>query len=125
MKDGLVYLIGGRNDYSKEIVFENAENWDFIVNRTLHDELTNVVDSDSIEKWVENVEEVIKEKLSEYGPFIELYIDVEGIGTVWLIPAITQVVRSIYDDEEFSGVFISLIDFDGDNYTCVPIKKFI
>lgn len=125
MKDGLVYFIGGRNDYSKEIVFENAENWDFIVNRTLHDELTNVVDSDSIEKWVENVEEVIKEKLSEYGPFIELYIDVEGIGTVWLIPAITQVVRSIYDDEEFSGVFISLIDFDGDNYTCVPIKKFI
>nr|DAU73271.1 MAG TPA: hypothetical protein [Caudoviricetes sp.] len=125
MKDGLVYLIGGRNDYSKEIVFENAENWDFIVNRTLHDELTNVVDSDSIEKWVENVEEVIKEKLSEYGPFIELYIDVEGIGTVWLIPAITHIVRSIYDDEEFSGVFISLIDFDGDNYTCVPIKKFI
>lgn len=125
MKDGLVYLIGGRNDYSKEIVFENAENWDFVVNRTLHDELTNVVDSDSIEKWVENVEEVIKEKLSEYGPFIELYIDVEGIGTVWLIPAITHIVRSIYDDEEFSGVFVSLIDFDGDNYTCVPIKKFI
>lgn len=125
MKDGLVYLIGGRNDYSKEIVFENAENWDFVVNRTLHDELTNVVDSDSIEKWVENVEEVIKEKLSEYGPFIELYIDVEGIGTVWLIPAITQLVRSIYDDEDFTGVFISLIDFDGDNYTCVPIKKFI
>jgi len=125
MKDGLVYLIGSRNDYSKEIVFENAENWDFIVNRTLHDELTNVVDSDSIEKWVENVEEVIKEKLSEYGPFIELYIDVEGIGTVWLIPAITQLVRSIYDDEDFTGVFISLIDFDGDNYTCVPIKKFI
>lgn len=125
MKDGLVYLIGGRNDYSKEIVFENAEKWDFVVNRTLHDELTNVVDSDSIEKWVENVEEVIKEKLSGYGPFIELYIDVEGIGTVWLIPAITQLVRSIYDDEEFSGVFISLIDFDGDNYTCVPIKKFI
>ena len=56
MKDGLVYLIGGRNDYSKEIVFENAENWDFIVNRTLYDELTNVQDSDSIEKWVENVE---------------------------------------------------------------------
>lgn len=125
MKDGLVYFIGGRNDYSKEIVFENAEKWDFVVNRTLHDELTNVVDSDSIEKWVENVEEVIKEKLSEYGPFIELYIDVEGIGTVWLIPAITQLVRSIYDDDEFSGVFISLIDFDGDNYTCVPIKKFI
>lgn len=125
MKDGLVYLIGGRNDYSKEIVFENAEKWDFVVNRTLHDELTNVVDSDSIEKWVENVEEVIKEKLSEYGPFIELYIDVEGIGTVWLIPAITHIVRSIYDDEEFSEVFISLIDFDGDNYTCVPIKKFI
>lgn len=125
MKDGLVYLIGGRNDYSKEIVFENAEKWDFVVNRTLHDELTNVVDSDSVEKWVENVEEVIKEKLSEYGPFIELYIDVEGIGTVWLIPAITQLVRSIYDDEEFSGAFISLIDFDGDNYTCVPIKKFI
>lgn len=125
MKDGLVYLIGGRNDYSKEIVFENAEKWDFVVNRTLHDELTNVVDSDSVEKWVENVEEVIKEKLSEYGPFIELYIDVEGIGTVWLIPAITHIVRSIYDDEEFSGVFISLIDFDGDNYTCVPIKKFI
>lgn len=125
MKDGLVYFIGGRNDYSKEIVFENAEKWDFVVNRTLHDELTNVVDSDSIEKWVENVEEVIKEKLSEYGPFIELYIDVEGIGTVWLIPAITQLVRSIYDDEEFSGVFISLIDFDGDNYTAVPIKKFI
>ena len=125
MKEGLVYLIGGRNDYSKEIVFENAEKWDFVVNRTLHDELTNVVDSDSIEKWVENVEEVIKEKLSEYGPFIELYIDVEGIGTVWLIPAITQLVRSIYDDEDFTGVFISLIDFDGDNYTCVPIKKFI
>lgn len=125
MKDGLVYFIGGRNDYSKEIVFENADKWDFVVNRTLHDELTNVVDSDSIEKWVENVESVLKEKLSEYGPFIELYIDVEGIGTVWLIPAITQVVRSIYDDEEFSGVFIPLIDFDGDNYTCVPIKKFI
>lgn len=124
-KEGLVYFIGGRNDYSKEIVFENAEKWDFVVNRTLHDELTNVQDSDSIEKWVENVEEVIKEKLSEYGPFIELYIDVEGIGTVWLIPAITHIVRSIYDDEEFSGVFISLIDFDGDNYTCVPIKKFI
>lgn len=124
-KEGLVYFIGGRNDYSKEIVFENAEKWDFVVNRTLHDELTNVVDSDSIEKWVENVEEVIKEKLSEYGPFIELYIDVEGIGTVWLIPAITQLVRSIYDDEDFTGVFISLIDFDGDNYTCVPIKKFI
>ena len=125
MKDGLVYLIGGRNDYSKEIVFENAEKWDFVVNRTLHDELTNVVGSGSIEKWVENVEEVIKEKLSEYGPFIELYIDVEGVGTVWLIPAITQLVRSIYDDEDFTGVFISLIDFDGDNYTCVPIKKFI
>ena len=125
MKDGLVYFIGGRNDYSKEIVFENAEKWDFVVNRTLHDELTNVQDSDSIEKWVENVESVLKEKLSEYGPFIELYIDVEGIGTVWLIPAITQLVRSIYDDEEFSGAFISLIDFDGDNYTCVPIKKFI
>lgn len=125
MKEGLVYLIGGRNDYSKEIVFENAEKWDFVVNRTLHDELTNVVGNDSIEKWVENVEEVIKEKLSEYGPFVELYIDVEGIGTVWLIPAITHIVRSIYDDEEFSGVFISLIDFDGDNYTCVPIKKFI
>jgi hypothetical protein len=124
-KEGLVYFIGGRSDYSKEIVFENAEKWDFVVNRTLHDELTNVVDSDSIEKWVENVEEVIKEKLSEYGPFVELYIDVEGIGTVWLIPAITHIVRSIYDDEEFSGVFISLIDFDGDNYTCVPIKKFI
>lgn len=125
MKDGLVYLIGGRNDYSKEIVFENAEKWDFVVNRTLHNELTNVQDSDSIEKWVENVESVLKEKLSEYGPFIELYIDVDGIGTVWLIPAITHIVRSIYDDEEFSGVFISLIDFDGDNYTCVPIKKFI
>lgn len=125
MKDGLVYLIGGRNDYSKEIVFENAEKWDFVVNRTLHDELTNVVDSDSIEKWVENVEEVIKEKKDNYGPSIELYIDVEGIGTVWLIPAITRLVRSIYDDEDFSGVFISLIDFDGDNYTAVPIKKFI
>ena len=125
MKDGLVYFIGGRSDYSKEIVFENAENWDFIVNRTLYDELTNVQDSDSVEKWVENVESVLKEKLSEYGPFIELYIDVEGIGTVWLIPAITQLVRSIYDDEDFTGVFISLIDFDGDNYTCVPIKKFI
>lgn len=124
-KEGLVYFIGGRNDYSKEIVFENADKWDFVVNRTLHDELTNVVDSDSIEKWVENVESVLKEKLSEYGPFIELYIDVEGIGTVWLIPAITHITRSIYDDEEFSGVFISLIDFDGDNYTCVPIKKFI
>lgn len=124
-KEGLVYFIGGRNDYSKEIVFENAEKWDFVVNRTLHDELTNVQDSDSIEKWVENVESVLKEKLSEYGPFIELYIDVEGIGTVWLIPAITHIVRSIYDDEEFSGVFISLIDFDGDNYTAVPIKKFI
>ena len=125
MKDGLVYLIGGRNDYSKEIVFENAENWDFIVNRTLYDELTNVKDSDSIAAWVGHVEEAIREKKDNYGPSIELYIDVEGIGTVWLIPAITQVVRSIYDDEEFSGVFISLIDFDGDNYTCVPIKKFI
>lgn len=125
MKDGLVYLIGGRNDYSKEIVFENAENWDFVVNRTLHDELSNVNGNDSISKWVEHVEEAINEKKDNYGPSIELYIDVEGIGTVWLIPAITQLVRSIYDDEEFSGVFISLIDFDGDNYTCVPIKKFI
>lgn len=125
MKDGLVYLIGGRNDYSKEIVFENAENWDFVVNRTLYDELTNVQDSDSIVTWVEHVEEAIREKKDNYGPSIELYIDVEGIGTVWLIPAITHITRSIYDDEEFSGVFISLIDFDGDNYTCVPIKKFI
>lgn len=125
MKDGLVYFIGGRSDYSKEIVFENAENWDFVVNRTLYDELTNVQDSDSIVTWVGHVEEAIREKKDNYGPSIELYIDVEDIGTVWLIPAITQVVRSIYDDEEFSGVFISLIDFDGDNYTCVPIKKFI
>ena len=125
MKDGLVYLIGGRNDYSKEIVFENAENWDFIVNRTLYDELTNVQDSDSIVTWVEHVEEAIREKKDNYGPSIELYIDVEGIGTVWLIPAITHIARSIYEDEDFSGVFISLIDFDGDNYTCVPIKKFI
>lgn len=125
MKDGLVYFIGGRSDYSKEIVFENAENWDFVVNRTLYDELTNVQDSDSISKWVEHVEEAINEKKDNYGPSIELYIDVEGIGTVWLIPAITHITRSIYDDEEFTGVFISLIDFDGDNYTCVPIKKFI
>lgn len=125
MKDGLVYFIGGRSDYSKEIVFENAENWDFVVNRTLYDELTNVQDSDSIVTWVEHVEEAIREKKDNYGPSIELYIDVEGIGTVWLIPAITHITRSIYDDEEFSGVFISLIDFDGDNYTCVPIKKFI
>lgn len=125
MKDGLVYFIGSRNDYSKEIVFENAENWDFIVNRTLHDELSNVHGSDSISKWVEHVEEAINEKKGNYGPSIELYIDVEGIGTVWLIPAITHIARSIYDDEEFTGVFISLIDFDGENYTCVPIKKFI
>ena len=70
-------------------------------------------------------EEALEEKKNNYGPSIEVYIDVDGIGTVWLIPAITQLVRSIYDDEEFSGVFMLLIDFDGDNYTCVPIKKFI
>lgn len=125
MKDGLVYLIGGRNDYSKEIVFENAENWDFVVNRTLYDELTNVQDSDSIATWVGHVEEAIREKKDNYGPSIELYIDVEGIGTVWLMPAIAHISRSIYEDEDFSGVFISIIDFDGDNYVTVPLRKYI
>lgn len=125
MKENLVYFIGGRNSYTKEMIFENAENWDFVVNRSLHSELTNVQDSASIETWVEHVEDALNEKKDNYGPSIELYIDVEGIGTVWLIPAITRLVRSIYDDEDFSGVFISLIDFDGDNYTAVPIKKFI
>lgn len=125
MKDGLVYFIGGRSDYSKEIVFENAENWDFIVNRTLYDELTNVKDSDSIATWVGHVEEAIREKKDDYGPSIELYIDVEGIGTVWLMPAIAHISRSIYEDEDFSGVFISVIDFDGDNYVTVPLRKYI
>ena len=125
MKDGLVYFIGSRNDYSKEIVFENAENWDFIVNRTLYDELTNVKDSDSIATWVGHVEEAIREKKDNYGPSIELYIDVEGIGTVWLMPAIAHISRSIYEDEDFSGVFISVIDFDGDNYVTVPLRKYI
>lgn len=125
MKDGLVYFIGGRSDYSKEIVFENAENWDFIVNRTLYDELTNVKDSDSIATWVGHVEEAIREKKDNYGPSIELYIDVEGIGTVWLMPAIAHISRSIYEDEDFSGVFISVIDFDGDNYVTVPLRKYI
>lgn len=125
MKDGLVYFIGGRSDYSKEIVFENAENWDFIVNRTLYDELTNVKDSDSIATWVGHVEEAIREKKDDYGPSIELYIDVEGIGTVWLMPAIAHISRSIYEDEDFSGVFISVIDFDGDNYVAVPLRKYI
>lgn len=125
MKDGLVYFIGGRSDYSKEIVFENAENWDFIVNRTLYDELTNVKDSDSIATWVGHVEEAIREKKDDYGPSIELYIDVEGIGTVWLMPAIAHISRSIYEDEDFGGVFISVIDFDGDNYVTVPLRKYI
>lgn len=125
MKENLVYFIGGRNSYTKEMIFENAENWDFVVNHSLHSELTNVQDSASIETWVEHVEDALNEKKDNYDPSIELYIDVEGIGTVWLIPAITRLVRSIYDDEDFSGVFISLIDFDGDNYTAVPIKKFI
>ena len=124
-KQGLVYFIGGRNSYTKEIVFEDAENWDFCVNHKLHSELTNVDSDESIATWIEHVEDALEEKKGNYGPSIEVYIDVDGIGTVWLIPAITQVVRSIYDDEEFSGVFISLIDFDGDNYTAVPIKKFI
>ena len=50
MKDGLVYFIGGRNSYTKEIVFEDAENWDFCVNHKLHSELTAIDSDETISK---------------------------------------------------------------------------
>ena len=56
---------------------------------------------------------------------VELYIDVEDIGTVWLIPTIAKAANSIYEDIMYVEVSMSLIDFDGDNYTAVPIKKYI
>lgn len=48
----------------------------------------------------------------------------KGIGTVWLIPAIVKATSGIYDDDELAGVSISLIDFDGDNYTTTRLLKY-
>ena len=124
MEKGLVFIIGGRSNYTMDMVFEKSEGWDFVVNHKLHSELTEIDNHENLDKWVEHVEETLKEKRGKYGPSVELYIDVEGIGTVWLIPAIVRLSRNIYDDDDMAGTYISLIDFDGDNYTNVEIKKF-
>ena len=121
---GLVFIIGSRNDYSKDMVFESAEDWDFVVNHKLHSDFTNLDSHESIDKWVEDVEKALKEKRTKYGPSVELYIDTEGVGTVWSTPAIVRLTRSIYDDDDMAGTYISIIDFDGDNYTNVELKKF-
>ena len=55
---------------------------------------------------------------------VELYIDVEGVGTVWLIPNIVKAANSIYEDIMYVEVSISLIDFDGDNYTTTQLLKY-
>ena len=55
---------------------------------------------------------------------VELYIDVEGIGTVWLIPTIVKAANSIYEDIMYIEVSMSLIDFDGDNYTTTQLLKY-
>ena len=93
-------------------------------NYVLRDDLAQIESQEDISKWTKDLKEYLKECLKNHGDIIELYIDVEGIGTVWLIPAIVKATNSIYDDDMFVAVSISLIDFDGDNYTTTRLTRY-
>ena len=111
---------------SKDIIFNDGLDNDCNVlsNYVLRDDLAQIQSQEYINKWTKDLKEYLKECLKNYGDIIELYIDVEGIGTVWLIPAIVKATNSIYDDNMFVAVSISLIDFDGDNYTTTRLTRY-
>lgn len=110
----------------KNVVYQDGfgNDCNTIVNYKLRDDLAQIQSQEEIRKWTKDLKEFLKECLRNYGTIIEMYIDVEGIGTVWLIPAIVKATSSIYDDDELAGVSISLIDFDGDNYTTTRLLKY-
>ena len=110
----------------KNIVYQDGFSSDCntIINYKLRDDLAQIQSQEEIRKWIKDLKEFLMECLRNYGTVIELYIDVEGIGTVWLIPAIVKATNSIYDDNALVGVNISLIDFDGDNYTTTRLLKY-
>lgn len=111
---------------SKDIIYNDGLDVDCNVlsNYVLRDDLSQIESQEDISKWIKDLKEYLKECLKNYGDIIELYIDVEGIGTVWLIPAIVKATNSIYDDNMFVAVSISLIDFDGDNYTTTRLTRY-
>lgn len=110
----------------KNVVYQDGFSSDCntIINYKLRDDLAQIQSQEEICKWIKDLKEFLKECLKNYGTVIELYIDVEGIGTVWLIPAIVKATNSIYDDNMFVAVSISLIDFDGDNYTTTRLTRY-
>lgn len=110
----------------KDIVYQDGFSSDCntIINYKLRDDLAQIQSQEEIRKWVKDLKEFLMECLRNYGTVIELYIDVEGIGTVWLIPAIVKATNSIYDDNALVGINISLVDFDGDNYTTTRLLKY-
>lgn len=110
----------------KNIVYQDGFDSDCntIINYKLRDDLAQIQSQEEIRKWIKDLKEFLKECLKNYGTVIELYIDVEGIGTVWLIPAIVKATNSIYDDNMLVAVSISLIDFDGDNYTTTRLTRY-
>lgn len=125
-KENGVRVIIGTRQGDKNLVFNDGLDKDcnVVINYKLRDELSQVNSHEDIVKWVKDLKEYLKECMRNYSVNIELYIDVEGIGTVWLIPTIVKATNSIYDDTMYVGVSMSLIDFDGDNYTTTQLFKY-
>lgn len=125
-KENGVRIIIGTRQGKKNLVFDDGldKDCDTVINYKLRDELSQVNSQKDIVKWVKDLKEYLKECMRNYSVNIELYIDVEGIGTVWLIPTIVKATNSIYDDTMYVGVNMSLIDFDGDNYTTTQLFKY-
>lgn len=125
-KENGVRIIIGTRQGDKNLVFDDGLNKDCnaVINYKLRDELSRVNSQEDIVRWVKDLKEYLKECMKNYNVNIELYIDVEGIGTVWLIPTIVKATNSIYDDTMYVGVSMSLIDFDGDNYTTTQLLKY-
>ena len=125
-KENGVRIIIGTRQSEKNLVFDDGLDKDcnVVINYKLRDELSQVNSHEDIVKWVKDLKEYLKECMRNYSVNVELYIDVEGIGTVWLIPTIVKATNSIYDDNMYVGVSMSLIDFDGDNYTTTQLLKY-
>ena len=125
-KENGVRVIIETRQGDKSLVFNDSLDKDcnVVINYKLRDELSQVNSHEDVVKWVKDLKEYLKECMRNYSVNIELYIDVEGIGTVWLIPTIVKATNSIYDDTMYVGVSMSLIDFDGDNYTTTQLLKY-
>lgn len=125
-KENGVRIIIGTRQGEKNLVFDDGldKDCDVVINYKLRDELSQINSQEDIVKWVKDLKEYLKDCMIKYSVKVELYIDVEGVGTVWLIPTIVKAANSIYGDIMYVEVSMSLIDFDGDNYTTTQLLKY-